>query len=91
MTLLIFLGVSVLIGAAAQMSKGRTGAAWGFMTLLVCCFLWVLGYFGAALGGMGPAKIISDGVLLALAVISAGIAAAIMGLIVLTFPKARRS
>ena len=42
LALLALLIVSILIGYQAQISKGRTGAAWGLMTLIVLFILFFI-------------------------------------------------
>jgi hypothetical protein len=42
--LLVLIGVSVLIGIQAQVTKGRTGAAWGFMTFLLLMVIFFMAW-----------------------------------------------
>lgn len=37
-----YLAVPILIGCLAQLWKGRTGALWGFLTLLLMTLIWML-------------------------------------------------
>lgn len=48
MTFLMMVGMSAFVGWLAQAWKGRTGAVWGFIPLLVMIPTWVVIYFGTA-------------------------------------------
>ena len=46
-TLVCFLCVTISVGMAAQIWKGRTGVGWGFLTFILMAFTWL--FFKAVL------------------------------------------
>lgn len=48
MTVIAMIITSVLIGWFAQAKKGRTGATWGFITMLILIPTWLVIYLGTA-------------------------------------------
>lgn len=93
MIYVIGIAAVVLIGALAQMWKGRTGAIWGFITLvLIGIASFMNGMTGALPNSVGAdpntdptALAITDGIM------TVGIPFAIMLVVVMTLPKRDRT
>jgi len=85
MTFLILLAGAVLVGIYAQLGKGRTGAAWAFLTLIFGGVVWL---FIRVAPDHGP-RIAEDTYHIAMAVMAAGIEVVVMGLITATLPRRR--
>ena len=60
MTILILLGTAGLLGWFMQAKKGRTGAAWGILSLVVLVVWWCIYY--AAMASASP-EMLKDGTL----------------------------
>lgn len=87
MTFIAMVITSVLIGWFAQAKKGRTGAIWGFITMLVLIPTWLVIYFATAVADRSLYKSGEDWWTLAIVVcVGTGI---VMVLIVATLPKKR--
>ncbi|MGZ8946620.1 MAG: hypothetical protein ACXW1W_14505 [Methylococcaceae bacterium] len=85
MTFIMMIMGSALVGWLAQSWKGRTGAVWGGITLLVMIPSWFFIYFG--LYNIGPTLFDSDiGWYLTGLFVSVGVTV-LMAIIVATLPK----
>ena len=85
MTFIAMIVTSVLIGWLAQTKKGRTGALWSFLTMLVLIPTWLVLYFGTAM--TDPAFYKTDSNWYGLAIVVCGGVGILMAIIVATLPK----
>jgi membrane protease YdiL (CAAX protease family) len=84
MTIIVGVIVALLIGIQAQVSKGRTGALWGFLTLLVYVGLWI-GTDAASF--TDPELRVNPNRQLAVALVAGTISLIVGFLVVLTLPQ----
>lgn len=85
MTLIAMIITSVLIDWLAQAKKGRTGALWGFLTMLILIPSWLVLYLGTAM--TDPSLYKADSGWWGLAILVCGAVGILMGIIVATLPK----
>lgn len=85
MTFIAMIVTSVLIGWLAQAKKGRTGALWGSLTMLLLVPTWVVLYFGTAMTDPSLYKTASGW--WASAILVCGGVRVVMAIIVATLPK----
>lgn len=85
MTFLMMVVVAALIGWLAQRWKGRTGALWGFVSLLIMIPTWVVIYFSTAM--FSPELYAREEGWYALGILVSGGIGLIMSLVVATLPK----
>ena len=85
MTLILMVVTSVLVGWLAQVKKGRTGAFWGFLTMVILAPTWFVLYLGTAMVQPGLYK--ADEAWWALAILVCGLIGIAMALIVASLPK----
>jgi biotin transporter BioY len=85
MTFIAMIVTSALIGWFAQAKKGRTGALWGLLTMLLLVPTWVVLYFGTAM--TDPSLYKTDSTWWALAILVCGGVGVVMAIIVATLPK----
>lgn len=88
MLTLIWLGVAILIGIYAQMGRGRTGAAWGFIAALLFPLAWVL--FSAAASG-DPKLADKPTTEMSVDILAGLVTMVVMVIIVWTLPDRRRA
>lgn len=77
------------VGWLAQSWKGRTGAVWGFASLLVMIPVWVVIYFSTAM--VQPSLYSQDEGWYGLGFLVAGGVGIVMALVVATLPRKTRS
>lgn len=85
MSFLMMVLASAGVGWLAQSWKGRTGAVWGFASLLVMIPVWVVIYFSTAM--VQPSLYTQDEGWYALGVMVAGGVGIVMALVVATLPR----
>lgn len=85
MIFLMMVVVSSLVGWLAQSWKGRTGAVWGFISLIVMIPAWVVIYFSTAM--FKPELYATDEGWYALGIMVSGGIGLIMSLVVATLPR----
>lgn len=87
MTFVGLLFVAVLIGIQAQKIKGRTGAAWGFIALVLGLLWWAIVAFALRVNPGSVADVDETSLEITKLLFVNGPVLVLMGIIVATLPK----